>query len=90
MLSYICKIEKLIVDYYTDCSKVPFNDINCYDAILLDIDMPNENGISYAKRLRKTYHDIPMFLYHGTLLMNMKVFRYILSCLFIKRIFKKK
>lgn len=60
MLSYICKNEKIIVDYYTDCAKVPFNDINCYDAILLDIDMPNENGISYAKRLRKTYHDIPI------------------------------
>lgn len=68
ILSYINRIEEITVEYYTNCAKVPLKDINHYDAVLLDIEMPKEDGIFYAKRIRELSYDIPIIFitWHST------------------------
>jgi len=72
----ICESIKMILDYegyQTDYSLLPSEGINkinsqSYSALLLDIQMPEMNGIEVLKRVRKKYIHLPVIIItaHGS------------------------
>ena len=40
------------IEYYQNTVMFPIHELQGFDAILLDVDMPEENGILFAKRIR--------------------------------------